>query len=364
MYTNTAVILVIEIILNGASFARAGWRLILRLESVEMKTIFIIAMFILMSGCGDSTGPSPILRNQLVVIDTATGSICETVNLEFGTDCEAEISSDGNFIYFTGANLIKLNLNSMIVESELSMFSGCMAAADLSENDSLLFALDTSAGMLYKITTADMAIADTLALNSFIYHIIGTRPGTDLLYMATGNEQIHILNTAQMTFKDTLNISFDSEIHFSDSGDEMYLFSCGSLNAYDPDTGQRIREHFFPGVINLMEVPCGSSSMFILWCTLSGTQYDLTLVELDRSTFTIEETSELSYNPWMIRYSESLRRLFLYPTQDHNILVLDMPGFQPAGEVDVDDYVVEMVLSPTADRLYCFIYYNSNPDVD
>ena len=209
-----------------------------------------------------------------------------------------------------------------------------------------------------------MAIADTLALNSFVFNIIGTRPGTDLLYMPYDNDEIHILNTSQMTFTDTLNINFGSEIHFSESGDEMYLFSGGSLNAYDPDTGQSIRGHIFPGVINYMEAPCGSSSMFILWCTLSGTQSDLTLVELDRSTFAIKETSELSYNPWIIGYSESLHRLFLYPTQDHNILVLDLPGFQTAGEVDVDEYVVEMELSPVSDRLCCFIYYNSNPDVD
>ncbi len=327
-----------------------------------MKTIFIIAMFILMSGCGDSTGPFPILRHQLVVIDAATGGISETVNLEFYPDCESKISSDGDYIYITGTNLIKLNLNSMIVESELSMFSGSMAAADLSENDSLLFVLNSNA-ILHKITTVDMAIADTLAVDSFIFHSIETRPGTDLLYMATGNDEIHILNTAQMIFTDTLNISFEnyiSDILFSDSGDEMYLFSGCSIYAYDPDTGDVIRSHTFPGSITLMEAPVGSSSLFIFRGNMSESQ----IVELDRSTFTIIETSELSNNPSMIRYSESLRRLFLYPTQDHNILVLDMPGFQPAGEVDVDDYVVEMVLSPTADRLCCFIYYNSNPDVD
>ena len=167
-----------------------------------------------------------------------------------------------------------------------------------------------------------------------------------------------------MTFTDTLNIPFDSGIYFSDIGDEMYLSSVGCLYAYDPDTGEQLRSQFFPGIITRMEFPYGSNSIFILWCTISGDDPDFTLAELDRSTFSTLETLENSPNPTFIRYTDFLSRLFLYPSADNGISVLEMPGFQPSGEFDIDEYVRSMILSPDQSRLYCLVYYNSNEDVD
>ena len=41
-----------------------------------------------------------------------------------------------------------------------------------------------------------------------------------------------------------------------------------------------------------------------------------------------------------------------------------MPGFQAAGEIQVKEYVNAMTASPSGDRLYCTVFYHSNPDID
>ncbi len=331
-----------------------------------MKTVVVIAVLLLLLGCDDSTGPSQIVRDQLVVIDAVTGSISETVDLAIGPNRIAEISSYGDFLYIISHCLIKkINLSSMTVEREMRLYvSGTpMPFSAISENDSLLFVSTSSLSpTLYKITTSDMAIVDSIAL-SHSSTGIETRPGTDLLYLAFNLEQLCILDTDQMLFTDTLSLplSFCTDICFSDSGDEIYLFSESSLSAYDSETGDVIRSHTFPGSIYSLEAPSGGKSIFVIWGTFSSGN---TLVELDRSTFLVKGTLENCYNSTFIRYIESASRLFLCPTQDHNIQVLDMPGFQPAGEIDVEKFVTEMVVSPTSDRLYCLVYYNSHPDVD
>lgn len=167
-----------------------------------------------------------------------------------------------------------------------------------------------------------------------------------------------------MVLTDALDIFSNSILLFSDSGDEMYLYLEGYIYAHDPDTGEQIRTQVFPnGVITRMEVPTGTSSIFILWCNMSGIDPDFKLIQLDRSTFAMIETLENSSNPTFIRYAESLSRLFLYPTEDNDISVVEIPGFQPAGEIDIDEYVKEMAISPSHDRLYCMVYYNSDLDV-
>lgn len=327
-----------------------------------MKKLITIAVFILLSGCGESTGPSDQIRDQLVVIDTATGSVTETVNLTTGGNYRTEISSDGDFLYiirFDINHITKFNLNSMLTEWEgkIPGRDNYLVNSAISANDSLFF-VQGGTNKLYKILTADMVVADTLALpySSFCY--MEARPGSDLLYMSSYEEQLCIFNTTQMVFEDTLNIFLDSEIFFSDTGDEMYLFSGGELSAYDPDTGEKLRSKWFPGIISSMEIPIGGSNLFILWVTPTGDEFDITLVELDRLTFSTLETLENAPNSGFIRYSEQISRLFLYPSADNGISVLGMPGFQAAGEVDMDEYVRSMILSPDQSKLYCLVYYN------
>ena len=131
------------------------------LRREEMKTIYAMIIFLLFSGCGDSTGPSQVLRDQLVVIDTATGSVIETVNLTIGGNCETEISSDGNFLYILrNCHISKFDLNGMTIEKELFLPVGGtpLISSAISENDSLLFVVAAGLSpMLYKVTTADMA---------------------------------------------------------------------------------------------------------------------------------------------------------------------------------------------------------------
>lgn len=155
-----------------------------------MKKIITIAVFIMFAGCGDSTGPSQVIRDQLVVINTSTGGITETVNLATSGCYETEFSSDGNFLYIIDRmNLIsKLDLNSMVVEREQFMPGNgiFLIHSALSGNDSLLFVLDSNE-KLYKITTSDMTIADTLTLDFYTINNIETRPGTDLLYFTSND---------------------------------------------------------------------------------------------------------------------------------------------------------------------------------
>ncbi len=128
-------------------------------------------------------------------------SITETVNLATCGNCETEISSGGDYLYIIQQkNLIsKFDLNSMAGELEqfLQGSETYLISSALSGNDSLLFVLDAT-GKLYKITTGNMAVVDTLTLGTYSFDRMEMRPGIEMLFLASDNEQIHILDTNQM----------------------------------------------------------------------------------------------------------------------------------------------------------------------
>lgn len=336
-----------------------------------MKRFLAVVVLAIISSC-NSTSPSETIRDDLIVINTVTGGIHEAVSLNLGGACELKVSSVGDFLYLlhstsSHASLCKMNIDNMCIEKELVIYGSDIinTSFDVTDNDYLLLiSTCEEQWKFYKITTSDMSIVDSLSFNDYGELGICARPNTDLAYISWFNSSILILDWEQMLFTDTLSIPhFTNTVYFSDSGDEMYLRSECCLFAYDPDTGEQLRSQVFDDLINRVEVPRGSNSMFISSMTMPA-PYQFRVYEVDRGSFSVIASRKVTICPSGVRYAESVSRLFLYPNYAGDITVYDMPGFNQAGVVDVDDYVVSMVMSPTSDRLFCHIYSYRNLDID
>lgn len=336
-----------------------------------MKKFLAVVVLAILSSC-DSTSPSETIRDEMIVINTVTGAVHEAVCLNIGGVCEMKVSYEGDYLYFlhttsNHASLHKINLDNMSIENELVIHGSDIinTSFDVTANDYLLLiSTCEEQWKFFKITTSDMSIVDSLSFDDYAELGIFARPNTDLAYITGFDTSIFILDWEQMLFTDTLSIPhFTNEVYFSDSGDEMYLRSEGCLYAYAPDTGEQRRSQVFDDLINGVEVPRGSNSIFISSMTMPA-PYQFRVYEIDRSSFTAIGSRKVTISPTGICYAESVPRLFLYPNHSDDIAVYDMPGFNHAGVVDVDDYVVSMVMSPTSDRLFCHIYSDFNRDID
>lgn len=331
-----------------------------------MKRSFAAALIMSVLGCG-TTGPSEYVRDALIVIDCASGSIELSQDVEIG-DCSSdmEISSDGRYLYILSSwKAVRFDLADMTMDAVLDLPTQWSYSA-ISGNDSLLFVATVGVNpALYKITTAEMSVADSIHLGH-LCNMIESRPGTDLLYLVSQTEPMVILDTRLMAFTDTLQISSDGGVSFSDSGGEMYVCSGGTVFACDADNGELLRSRSFPGEISLMQAPRGGGSIFIIWSTGFGFgALGHTLVELDRTSFDVVGQLD-NCCAEMLCFAEQLSRLFIYPDQelDYSIMVMDMPGFQPVGEIEIGHDVGTMMVSHAGDRLFCHVFFDSDPDFD
>jgi len=338
----------------------------------EMNRSVATAVILTFLGCG-TTGPSEYVRDDLIVIDCVSGSIASTHDASIGYfSSDMEISSDGSFLYILSPwKVVRFDTAEMTPYAELDLPAQPVmstSSSAISGNDSLLFVVTFSLNpMVYRITTADMSIADSIPAGSApAFYRIETRPGTDLLYLVPDGEPLRILDTRLMEFTDTLQVYSDNGVFFPDSGDEMYICSGASVYACDPDTGELLRSRSFPGEIRLMQAPRGGSSIFIRWSTGYGGSPGHTLVELDRTSFGVLDTQENSCEAELLCFAEQLSRLFIYPDREweYSIMAMDMPGFQPVGEIDIGHDVSTMILSPASDRLFCHVFFDSDPDFD
>ncbi len=334
------------------------------------RFITVVVILALVSSCS-STGPSQTIRDELIVINTLTGGIHEAVSLNLGGACDLKVSSEGDFLYLLRSTsshhlLRKMNLDNMSIVNELAINGNdvCKASFDVTDNDFLLLvSYYDEQGIFYKINTTDMSIVDSLSFSDYLEFGISARPNTNLAYISWYDSPILVLDWEQMLFTDTLSIPhYKNTVYFSDSGDEMYLQTECCLFAYDPDTGEQLRSQVFDDLINRVEVPRGSNSMFISSMTMPA-PYQFRVYEVDRASFSIINSRQLTTSASGLRYAESVSRLFLYPNSTGDIRVYDMPGFNQAGVVDVENYVVSMVMSPISDRLFCHIYSNYDQDI-
>ena len=336
-----------------------------------MRRSVLPAMIMSVPGCG-ATGPSGYVSDDLIVVDCVSGSIASGHDASIGyCSSDMEIDSDGAFLYILSSwKVIRFDLAEMTPDSELDLPAQQVLGwshSALSGNDSLLFVVTVSLNpMLYKITTEDMGIADSLPVGSQV-NAIETRPGTGLLYLAPDGEPLRILDTRLMEFTDTLQVYSYNGVFFPDSGNEMYISSGASVYACDADNGKHIRSRSFPGVINLMEAPRGGSSIFVDWSTgYGGGTPGHTLVELDRTSFDLRGSLENCCGEELMCFAEELSRLFMYPTLqgEYGISVMDMPGFQPVGEIEIGHDLCTMTVSPASDKMLCHVFFDSDPDFD
>lgn len=331
---------------------------------------------LLFSGCNGSTDPSDVYRDQLLVVDAVTGSVDQIIEVETGGDGQVAVSPDGNTMYLcsgtTGISVVNLSAGS--ISAELQIPGNWFYSMELAVNDdgSELYAFCSKSGaqnVFYKITTADMTVVDSLDLGEVIPFQIAPRPGTELAYLPSlyaSGAGLFVFNTSTMTFADTLLTEFGdiNILTFSDEGDAFYMAAGSELTIYNSETGDAILGKPVTGGVCSVCVPPGTGSIFMFWTELSGfPDPEVHLLELDRETLvTISETSD--YYAAMMVYLEKVNRIFLAANQSSTITVADLPGFQPAGEIQVSEYVTGITADPDGNKLYCTVFYNSNPDID
>ena len=331
------------------------------LTGVKMKVVsvlFLVALILLgLAGCGDSTGPEEVYRSQISVISTSTSSVIADYDLD-DVECEGLVMSpDGSSLYIWGYYDCVAQLSSST--GSITGYMDCYGynPCDLALNESGTELYVLSHNDLHIVNTASMKEIGTIELGLGISWAMEMRPGTDLLYLQRdyeGGDGTFVVDLSQGETTDTLSLSSE-RMAFSHDGDMLYMAQGSELIKVDPESGQQLAEVTLPRMVINMCVAEGFGMIYATWHGDFASP-DGGVSEINPNSFLIERGIAQPGYACHVCCVESLDLLYVSGTEDHKIMVMDLDTFQPAGEIDVEQYVRGLIKSPGDDFVYCPVF--------
>jgi DNA-binding beta-propeller fold protein YncE len=324
----------------------------------KCKILIPLSLLLTAAGCNDSTEPSSDYLSRVTVISTSSTSIVANFDLE-EFDCEGvAVSPDGEHLYIWGfyaGAVARLN-------SSTGEITGWMECDGFNTIDLVVSATGgelylLSHNCLYFVSAESMQITDTLDLGLGLSWSMVHRPGTELLYIQrdwdSDNGTI-VVDVSAAAVTDTLSTGSE-QMEFSPDGGILYLGLGSYLSKIDPETGDELLEVLLPGtVIDLCAEP-GFGTLYVSW---AGNPYGGNggVSKINPNNLTISATINEPVLASNLCCVESEDLLFVSGTEDRDILVIDLEVFQPAGVIEVEEYLYEMVASPDEQFVYAAIF--------
>jgi len=334
-----------------------------------VSRIVILSFLLLALACSDSTGPSFVQYSQVSVISTSTGSIVANIELNTIMNRDISVSTDGRYAYvasnYGGNAIIQIDCFSHSVSGCLSLgsYNDCM---DLCLNDqgTELYAISNSE--LFIVDIPSLTITDTVGVNMLIGMDISHRPGTDLVYVSIIDSLPGslVIDVELGEVIDTLSHATPWNPVFSETGNELYISHGMMLICLDPDTGDEIVSADLGNMISDICLVPGSNTMYASWCVYPDPTEGGVLA-LDRNTLAVTNSLDLAIRPTRLCHVPVLDLLYVGTcdeTYDKRITVVDLPGLNPAGEIEIAAGLMGITSGPSGDYVYCSIFFSNQTD--
>ncbi len=326
-----------------------------------MSRVIVPLFLALILACSDSTGPSFHQYSRVSVIDTSIESIVANIELNPTLNRKICVTPDGRYAYVTsydGDNIIQIDClsNSISGGLDFGTYRDCM---DLCLNDQGTELYTTSDGELFIVDIPSLTIADTVQLNTPFALDISLRPGTDLIYISFFGVYLSgtlVIDVGQGEVVDTLSHPALNPA-FSETGNELYISDGHLLICLDPDTDEEIVSTDLGEMITDICVVPGSNTMYVSWEISLADEGGV--LALNRNTLAVTNSLDLAYEATDLCYVPVLDILYIGVYSgfyDSRIMVIDLPGFVPSGEIEINPWLTDMAPDPSGDYVYCNIY--------
>jgi DNA-binding beta-propeller fold protein YncE len=323
----------------------------------------LLSFLLLVLACSDSTGPSFVQYSQVSVINTSTGSIVTDIELNT-LNRDICVTPDGRYAYvasYYADHVIQIDCLSYSVSSlDLGSSKHCL---DLCLNDQGTELYAISLDELFVVDIPSMTITDTVGVNMPLGMDVSHRPGTDLVYVSIYYplQGTLVIDVEQGEVVDTLSHASPMNPVFSETGNELYFSNGTLLICLDPDTGDEIVSEDLGNEISDICLVPGSNTMYASWWVFPGLSEGGVLA-LDRNTLAVTNSLDLASRPTRLCHVPVLDLLYVGTcdvTYDERITVVDLPGLNPAGEIEIAPGIVGMAPGPSGNFVYCSIYFDN-----
>jgi DNA-binding beta-propeller fold protein YncE len=331
--------------------------------SRSTRILPVLVMLVLLTACGDVTGPLTIDVHRVVVIDSYSGQRPYEIDVDEGNR-QVYCAPDGAYAYVPciepGPDITVLDCVLFEVARTITL-DGTVMNLCLDDTGSELYCISDCA--LWVVSVPSGAVADSILVPGNCGSDIAHRPGTDLVYAsAFFSDSLVVIDTSPLEIDTAYSVTAD-KLFIPPDGSVLYFTNGTELGALDPDDGTILGTVDIGEIITGICAVPGSGYIYVSWSSLQSDTGGV--LEIDAATLATAQSLDLGYPAEAVCYVPAVGQLYVGIEKETNCAVaaVDLPVMGLFGEIDLSTPGLQGLCTvPSGGYVLCSICYSNEVD--